>query len=95
MAEQPIPISEDDLRELFALFTSCTEHERKQVYSSRSSHYFLNQNISEEHSLTEEKREYALDAWRSVLYFLHKKGYSLCKNGEDIDLSFIKEAFIP
>ncbi|MDT7605378.1 MAG: hypothetical protein QOF61_3375 [Acidobacteriota bacterium] len=94
MSESSIPLSENDLKELFSLFTSPTEFEREQIYSPRGELYFLNQDISEEYSLTEEKREYALDAWRSVLYFLYKRGYSLCRNGKETSLAFISEEFI-
>ena len=95
MSEPLITLGEEDLKEIFSLFTSATEHERQQMYSPQSEHYFLKQNLSEEYSLTEEKREYAFDAWRSVLYFLHKRGYSLSKDSKEIDLAFINSEFIP
>ena len=87
-------LSEDDLREIYSLFTSSTQHERKQVYDEQSEHYFRSVILSDEYSLTEEKREFALDAWRAVIHFLHLKGYSLCKEGQAVSLAFSFEAFI-
>ena len=89
-----IVLCEDDLKEIFSLFTSTTKHEKTQVYSPDSGHYFLDTNLSEEYSLTEEKREYALDAWRAVLFFLNSKGYSLVKGDDQIDLGFSEDEFI-
>jgi hypothetical protein len=87
-------LSEEDLKEVFSLFTSSTKYEREQVYDTHSGHYYMDEELSEEYSLNEEKREYALDAWRAVMYFLYRKGYSLCKDGKEIDLSFSEEEFI-
>jgi hypothetical protein len=89
-----IMLSEDDLREIFSLFTSSTKYERDQVYDDQSGHYFLKEGLFEEHTLTEEKREFALDAWRAVIYFLHSRGYSLYKDGKRTDLSFSEDEFI-
>jgi len=93
VSSNPI-LSEEDLKEVFSLFTSSTKYEREQVYAVDSGHYYLYEELSEEYSLNEEKREYALDAWRAVIYFLYRKGYSLCKDGKEIDLSFSEEEFI-
>lgn len=93
VSSKPV-LTEEDLKEVFSLFTSSTAYEREQVYEPQSGHYFLDVALSEEYSLTQEKREYALDAWRAVIYFLHMKGYSLCKAGKEIDLSFSEEEFI-
>ncbi len=75
-------------------FTSVTRFEKLQVYDEQSDHYFQNVQLSEEHSLTEETREFALDAWRVVISFLNSKGYSLSKDGRIIRLSFIDDEFI-
>jgi hypothetical protein len=93
-SENKITLSESDLKELFALFTSATRYEKRQIYDPTSDDHFLNTNLAEEYSLTEEKREYALDAWRAVLYFLHLRGYKLTRIGEEIDLSFSEDEFI-
>jgi hypothetical protein len=87
IAIKPITLTEDDLKEIFSLFTSSTKYERAQD--------FLEVKPLDEYTLTEEKREYALDAWRAVIYFLHSKGYLLAKDGERCDLSFIEDDFIP
>ena len=44
--------------------------------------------------MTEESREFALDAWRAVISFLNSKGYSLSKDGRIIKLSFSDDEFI-
>ena len=94
-SSKSIALSEEDLSEIFSLFTSSTKYERDQVYDRNSGHHFLEVKLFDEYSLTEEKREYALDAWRAVIYFLHSKGYSLWKDGDRADLSFIEDHFIP
>jgi len=71
--------SDDDLREIFALFTSCTEEEISQVYSESSRHFFRKENLDEEYSLVQEKREFARDAWRAVTLFLERHGYAISK----------------
>jgi hypothetical protein len=84
-------LTEKDLKEIFALFTSSTKYERDQVYNKEGNHFFLKHNILEEYSLTEEKREYALDSWRAVIGFLRGKGFSLKKGEQEIDLGFIED----
>jgi len=87
-------LSEDDLKEIFALFSSATKFEKLQVYDEQSDNYFQNVQLSEEYSLTEETREFALDAWRAVISFLNSNGYSLTKDGRIVRLSFSAEEFI-
>jgi hypothetical protein len=87
-------LSQEDLKEIFALFTSPTQHEKEQIYDQLSEHYFLKINLFTEYSLTEEKREFAIDAWRAVIYFLYRKGYSLHKEDVEVDLSFSDRQFI-
>ena len=82
-----------DLKELFSLFTCCTKFELSQVYDKNSDHFYEKVELSEEYSVTEEKSEIALDAWRSVLYFLYKKGYSLYKDGNVIQIASIENDF--
>jgi hypothetical protein len=94
VSENGIRLSEDDLKEIFALFCSATRFEKLQVYDEQSDHYFHKVQLSEEYSLTEEPREFALDAWRAVISFLNSKGYSLSKDGRIIRLSFSDDEFI-
>lgn len=89
-----IHLSEDDLKEIFALFTSATRFEKLQVYDEQSEHYFRKIQLSEEYSLIEDTREFALDAWRAVTSFLHSRGYSLSKDGRILSLSFSDDQFI-
>ena len=74
--------------------TSATKFEKVQVYDEQSDNYFQNVQLSEEYSLTEESREFALDAWRAVISFLNSNGYSLTKDGRIVRLSFSAEEFL-
>ena len=84
-----VELTDSDLKEIFSLFTSPSEYEVAQIYDPQSEHYFQKVDLNEEYSLTEEQREYAIDALRAVIHFIRSKGYSLCKDGEEIKLSFI------
>jgi hypothetical protein len=94
VSNEGIEMSEVDLKEIFSLFTSASEHERKQICDPSGTHYFLRVDLSDEYELTQEKREYALDAVRSVLYFLHRSGYRLEKDGGVADLRGIRRHFV-
>jgi hypothetical protein len=72
-------LSEDDLRELFALFSSPTDEEVANIYSPSHRLFYKNERLDEEYSLTEEKGEYARDSWRAVLSFLDRHGYGLTR----------------
>ena len=94
VSESGIVLSEDDLKEIFALFTSATKFGKLQVYDEQGDHYFRKVQLSEEYSLTEETREFALDAWRAVISFLNTNGFSLNKEGRIVRLSFSNDEFI-
>jgi hypothetical protein len=79
-SNDPLTPSEEDLRELFALFTSPADEEISQIYDEASKFHFKKENLSEEYSLTQEKREFAIDAWRAVNYFLQRHGYSFARD---------------
>lgn len=89
-----ILLSEDDLKEIFRLFTTLANDELKLAYSEDHPFFFKRVNLDEEYELCEEKREFAFDAWRAVIYFLYAKGYVLSKGEEIIDLSFSKSLFV-
>lgn len=81
-----IILTDDELREIFALFSSPTDYERQQVYDKTETHSYKREDLSREYTLTQERREFADDAWRAILYFLHRRGFRLTKNGEEYDL---------
>lgn len=85
-----IDLDPDDYKELFSIFCSPTDYEISQIYDPDSDHYFKKVKLDEEYSLTQERREFSIDAWRSVIMFLKNKGFSLSKNKEEINLSFIE-----
>ncbi len=87
-------LSDRDLKEVFSLFSSPTKYERDEIYQRDGNHYFEEINLSDEYELCEEKREFALDAWRAVTFFLHSKGYALTKGGKIFDLSRSEEEFL-
>ena len=81
-----IQLSDSELKELFALFSSCTEEEIIQGYSNQNGAFFEGEDLDETYELRQEKREFSLDAWRSVLLFLDRHGYTLSRQGETVDL---------
>lgn len=86
-----ISLNDADFKELFSLFCSPTSYEVSQIYSKESGFYFEKVELQEEYELSQEKKEFAIDAWRSVLIFLNRRGFSLAKDGKNVDLSFIEE----
>jgi len=89
-----ILLAEEDLKELFGLFSSPSKHEKRQIYERDSIHYFKKIDLSQEYSLTQEKHEYALDAWRAVVSFLHLRGFCLVKEEKIVNLGWIDEDFV-
>jgi hypothetical protein len=84
-----IALDEDDWKELFALYTSCTEEERRQIYQEGSPHYYQKTDLGAEYTYSAEKREFAVDAWRAVLFFLHRRGFVLANCEESIPLDAV------
>jgi hypothetical protein len=72
-----IHLSDEDLREIFALLSSPTVDEATQVYSESHRLFFKNENLDKEYVLQQERREFAVDAWRAVLLFLDRHGYAV------------------
>jgi hypothetical protein len=63
-----IILTDDELREIFALFSSPTDYERQQVYDKTETHFYEREDLSREYTLTQERREFAEDAWRAISY---------------------------
>ncbi len=93
-SSEQIILNEEDLKEIFSLFSSSTRYEKEQAFDESSDNYFLKIELFDEYSLTEEKREFALDAWRAVVHFLYLRGYSICRDEKRNDLSFSIDEFI-
>lgn len=86
-----IHLEPDDYKELFSIFSSSTDFEIRQIYDPESNHYFKKVRLAEEYSLTQERQEFAVDAWRSVIVFLKNRSFSLkTRDGAEVDLSFIE-----
>ncbi len=94
ISNHKIDFSEDDLKEVFAVFCSPTEYELRQSYDPRSGHYFELISPLDEYELSQDKREFSIDALRSVFAFLHRHGYRIEKDGEIFNLDSIFEHFI-
>ena len=87
VVKHPIELSEDDLKEIFALWTSCSRYEYDQIFDEGCRHYYLREDLNDEYETTGAKVDFAIDSWRSALLFLSRRGYSLMKGDEVIDLS--------
>ncbi|PIR16271.1 MAG: hypothetical protein COV48_09985 [Elusimicrobia bacterium CG11_big_fil_rev_8_21_14_0_20_64_6] len=94
IVKKEIALDDDDLKNIFALFCSPTKQERAQAHEPTSVHHYSKVDLSGEYSLTQERREYSLDAWRAVLEFLRTKGVRLRIGEQELDLAFIEEAFL-
>lgn len=81
-----VELTDSDLKEIFALFSSPTKGEVESIYSRDSHLFFEREELGAEYGLHQEKREFALDAWRAVMLFLHRNGYALSMDGESVDL---------
>jgi len=81
-----VTLTDEDLRELFAFFSSPTDEELHRVLNPSHTNFYKQENLEEEYTLTQERREFAVDAWRAVTYFLHRKGFSLHRKGTEFDL---------
>lgn len=68
-----IVLEENDLKEIFGLFAGPTKREKAETYQQDRGHYFEDEVLSEEYNLTQEKREFSLDAWRAVISFLRAR----------------------
>ncbi len=93
VSNNEIDFTEDDLKEVFALFSSPTKYELQQSFDPNSEHYLKQVLLFDEYELSQDKREFAIDALRSVLAFLHKHNYQIEKDGEVFSLNGIFKHF--
>ena len=94
VTDREVEFTEDDCREVFALFSSVSAYELAQIDDPGSGHYFRRLDLAAEYQLCSEKREFAIDALRAVLTFLHRHGYRVEKDGEVTGLQGILEDFV-
>ena len=90
-----LDLPEDDYKEIFALFSSCSMTELSWIYDPKQPTYYKNENLDEEYSYYIHKREFAYDSWRAVMYFLYKHGFKLYYEGKEVDLSQSIKFFAP
>lgn len=87
-------ITESDLKEIFALFSSPTNYELKtMIYNPNNKLYYKNEKLDEEYSLTQSKKDFAEDSLRAVLYYLVKHDYEIKKGNVVVDIDFITNNF--
>ena len=94
VTDNTIQFSERDFKEVFSLFTSPTSYELHQIDDPTSEHYCDRVDLTEQYELCFEKREFAIDALRAVLAFLHRCGYRLEDNGNVISLNGVSNLFV-
>jgi hypothetical protein len=94
VSDDKIEFSEADFKEVFALFCSSTAYELRQIDDPVNEHYFERVKLMEEYELSYAKQDFAIDALRAVLAFLHRHGYRIEKGGKVISLDAISENFI-
>ena len=95
MNSKLIDITHKDFQEIFALFSSPTKAELEMIYNPSHHLFFEKENLEDEYDLAEEKKEFAIDAARAVLYWLRQHGYQLTKDGKIDDLSWLEnELFV-
>ena len=94
VTDNTIEFSERDFKEVFSLFTSPTAHELHQIDDPTDDHYFDRVDLMEQYELCFEKREFAIDALRAVLAFLHRRGYRLEDNGNVLSLDGVSNLFV-
>ena len=88
-----LKFSDEDLKEIFAVFSSPTKYEFNQINNPGTDVYYKSLILKEEYELNMPKREFAIDALRAVLYFLTKNGYEIKKDNKKIDLTDIIDLF--
>jgi hypothetical protein len=94
ISQDDLTFTDTDLKELFELFSSSTKYELARIYEQGSESHFERIELNEEYELIQERREFALDAARAVLYFLCRRGYRLEMNGEIYSLDGITRHFV-
>jgi hypothetical protein len=94
ISDGKIEFSESDLKEVFGLFTSSSKQELDWNYDPARQDFFEQIVLLEEYELTQEKREFALDALRATLFFLYHAGYQLEKDGKAMTLERITDYFV-
>ncbi|MFZ1517795.1 MAG: hypothetical protein WAU11_03425 [Ignavibacteriaceae bacterium] len=93
MEKRLLNLTDDDMKEIFALFTSVSKYELGLIYDDKHRLYYKNEQLEDEYELTEDKMDYARDSYRAIIYWLKKNGYSLEKNGQLDNLAWIEEEF--
>ena len=94
ISNNSLDVDEIDLKEVFALFTSVSQHELRQLDDPNSDHYFPNVDLAAEYELSLEKREFAIDALRAVFAFLERHGYRIEKEGAIFELQSVGKCFV-
>ena len=87
-------ITEDVLKETFALLTSSTDYEVSHVVDPQSTDYWQKEKLDDVLKCAQTKREYALDSLRGVLNYFQLHGYQLSTGGEAVDIKQALEQLV-
>lgn len=83
---QKLELSEDLLKEIFALSTASTDYEVNLAYDPNDTDFWQKENLDEILKAAQPKREFALDSLRGVLSWLSRHGYQITQDGKEVDL---------
>lgn len=87
-------LNDDLLKEVFALLTSSTNYEVELAYDAKNPDYWKNEDLTEDFDVTQPKREFALDALRGVLNWLHRHQFQLMQDGKEVDMKKVLDQLI-
>lgn len=89
-----LELNEDLLKEVFTLLSCSTDYEAGLAYDEKSNDYWQNENLEQDHKVSQTKREFALDALRGVLNWMQHHHYTLVQEGEPVDISEVLNTLI-
>lgn len=89
ISNEILELSEDSLKEIFALSSSSTDYEVELAYDPRNEDFWQKENLDEAYKQSQEKREYVYDSLRGVLGWLSRHGYQIVHEGKEVDMSKI------
>ena len=91
---ETLELSDNLLKEIFALSTASTDYEVELAYDPKNSDFWQNENLDESYKLNQQKKEYSLDALRGVLGWLNRHGFRVTQEGKEVDLNPVLELLV-
>ena len=87
-------LNDDLLKEIFALLTSSTSYEVELAYDAKNPDYWKNEDLAEDFEVVQSKKEFALDALRGVLNWLHRHQFQLMRDGKEVEIKKVLDQLI-